>query len=54
LDRVKKVFDNLLKFVTKKKDILMIYYFYINFYVRRDIYRLSKDYQNDVLKLLWV
>jgi len=53
IERAKKVFENLLKFVTKKKDVFILYYFYINMYVRKDMNTLNKSHQNDLMKLLW-
>jgi len=47
------VFENLLKFVTKKKDVFIVYYFYINMFVRKDMNSLNKAHQPEIIKLLW-
>lgn len=54
IDQAKKVFENLLLFITRKKDVFILYYFYISFYLKKDLYNMSKDHQGDILQLLWV
>lgn len=54
LDDVTKIYENLLRFVTSKKQILIVYYFYINFFLNSELLSIQKSHYSTIQKLILV